>query len=485
MMSFLLTINLVVSITTVSGSKFNYIYEHLSTNEQAIINENNITTDDELDEFVISKNTIEKNKSEGDHSKSITDISLFLSENFPNYYWYKEDGNTTRTVSNAIPINVCGNSFPKSEILIAITNTGVPSDYGGCGPIAMMGIMDYFSRYLGYTEYINDPTTSSDRIKLAEDVLRKSKTFEVGFQEKNTLMFPWDYESAFNSLTTDYGLGNIINSTHNWKLFSGDQETYWNEVVTNIDKGLPVTLMTGLWSGNSEFAKHYTNIFGYETWKGIDSSTNERIEKNYIIGRLNWEECDKEYYCDASILNDGMIGLITYDINYKHAYNVLAADFAEEFVNTNGEGQYFFYDKETFVNTTNGKIMYTHRKRCSYIENQYLVLSPNRANAGEAYLDILLPHSASKLSFDASLWSSLEGINNESFKIQYYSNGWIDHVSYDLTTFSKLKLYPKNYTILMPKNVTRFRFIANHSNPTGDRNKGRIVLDNLKFEYNI
>jgi hypothetical protein len=45
--------------------------------------------------------------------------------------------------------------------------------------------------------------------------------------------------------------------------------------------------MTGLWSGSGNFAEHYTNIFGYETWKGYDSSTNERIEKNYIIGRLN------------------------------------------------------------------------------------------------------------------------------------------------------------------------------------------------------
>jgi hypothetical protein len=178
-----------------------------------------------------------------------------------------------------------------------------------------------------------------------------------------------------------------------------------------------------------------------------------------------------------------MIGLITYDINYGNSYDIYASDFAEEFVNSNGGGQYFFYDKETPVSTANGRMIYTHRKRCSYIENQYLVLSPNRANAGEAYLDIQLPHSASKVSFTASLWSSLEGINNETFKIQYYSNGWHDHVSFDLSTFSKLKQYPNEYTVLMPKNITRFRFIANHSNPSGDRNKGRIILDNLNFEY--
>lgn len=88
------------------------------------------------------------------------------------------------------------------------------------------------------------------------------------------------------------------------------------------------------------------------------------------------------------------------------------------------------------------------------------------------------------MTFTSALWGSSEGIANETFKIQYYSNGWRDHVNYDLSQFSKLKQYPKTYTVLLPKQATRFRFIANHSNPTGDRNKGRIVLDNINFQYN-
>lgn len=55
MTSFLLTLNLVASLAMTSGAKFNYLYDHLSTDEQAIINANNVTTDDELDAFVISK----------------------------------------------------------------------------------------------------------------------------------------------------------------------------------------------------------------------------------------------------------------------------------------------------------------------------------------------------------------------------------------------------------------------------------------------
>lgn len=82
-----------------------------------------------------------------------------------------------------------------------------------------------------------------------------------------------------------------------------------------------------------------------------------------------------------------MVALITYNINYANSYTIRVSDFAEEFVNSDGGGQYFFYNKEASVTTANGRTLQTNRKRCSYIENQYLVLSPNRENAGEAYLE--------------------------------------------------------------------------------------------------
>ena len=483
MVSLLLALNIAASAAALPNAKFHYVYNHLSADEQKILDDNGVDNDEKLEAFADEKNASKPNGSSGSHSKAIEHVSNHLSEHYPDYLWRKTAGNSTRAVSRGIPVNVNGNAFPKAEILTAIENTGVASDYGGCGPIAIMGVMDYFSRYLGYSEYIENPLSSSDRISLAEDVLSKSKTFELGFKEKNTMMYPWDFESAFDGLTRDYGLGGIVDSRHTWKLFKGHQEERWDAIVDSVDNGLPVTLMTGLWSGDGEFSKHYTNIFGYETWTGLKSSTGERVKKDFIVARLNWQSRELEYYCDASILNDGMVALITYDINYANSYAIRASDFAEEFVNSNGGGQYFFYDKEASVATESGKTLQTNRKRCSYIENQYLVLSPNRENAGEAYLDIALPHSVAKMTFSSALWGSSEGIADETFKLQYYSSGWHDHVSFDLSQFSKLRQYPKTYTVLLPKETTRFRFLANHSNPTGDRNKGRIVLDNIHFQY--
>lgn len=491
MYNFLIITNLVLSISTTQVANFNVLYNNLSVDEQIIITENNIDSYEELDLYLYNESLTksDSSSSNGNSSDSIraTVLKTELESKYPDYTWFTAENATTKLVSNNIPINMQGTNFPSSDIQTAIIKTEVKSSYGGCGPIAMMGMIDYFSRYLGYTELIADPTSSSDRVDLACDVLDAVKTYEVGFStNKGTLTFPWDYENGFNNLMEKYGVSDIISAKHQWKLLEGKQVEYWDTIVENVNKGIPVTLMTGLFSGGGNFAEHYTNIYGYETWMGYDSETGDIMELDFIRGRLNWDGYDYEYCCSADILNDGMIGLITYEINYDESYSIYASDFAEEFVNDSGGGQYFFYNIAEPVSTSTGRMIYTNRLRCSYIENQYLVLSPNRAGAGTAYLDILLPHSASKITFDASMWSSLEGAIYENFKIQYYKNDqWYDHVTFDLNEFSTLKDYPNTYSVLLPKDVLQFRFYAEHSNPTGDRNKGRIVLDNIKFEYNL
>lgn len=92
-----------------------------------------------------------------DLTRSIINISEHLVSKYSDYTWYQDNYTSTKDVSSAIPINMQGINFPKSEIQQAIINTGVASSYGGCGPIAMMGILDYFARYLGYNEIMEDP----------------------------------------------------------------------------------------------------------------------------------------------------------------------------------------------------------------------------------------------------------------------------------------------------------------------------------------
>lgn len=78
MVSFFLALNLVSSIGTLPAAKLNFIYKHLSSEEQIIIDENNITTDDEL----VSQPNIEKKMSKRAILKTTTLIALQILENF-------------------------------------------------------------------------------------------------------------------------------------------------------------------------------------------------------------------------------------------------------------------------------------------------------------------------------------------------------------------------------------------------------------------
>ena len=110
-------------------------------------------------------------------------------------------------------------------------------------------------------------------------------------------------------------------------------------------------------------------------------------------------------------------------------------------------------------------------------------MSPNRSGAGTAYIDISFPTKASKLSFDASAWGFNEGMPNETFMLQYYDDGWKNHISMDPDELPD-KTVPNRSVAMFPKDTSRIRFLATHSNPSGDRNKGRICLDNFEVRYN-
>ncbi len=453
--------------------------------------ENNILDWDDYEHHLQQNPVLLAHESDGndDSSKSpsaslaITNLSKHLSRYFPSYIWSRNalKSSEISKVTGHVPINVQKDDYPKEEILTAITRAGLEetTSYGGCGPIAAIGALDYFARYLGYTEIIDDVTDSEKRISLAMEVMSNTHYSIFGSEDSSTV-WPKDYVKAFNAVTKDRGLS--IRASNKTSLLGGRETEFWNDVVANINEGLPVTMFTGPASGDGSFANHYTTVFGYETWAGIPREGGSRIEKTFLKANLNYSETDA-CYCDSKILNYIYSGIITYDLHYDESYSFAASDFAEEFVNDSGGGQYFFSPMSENVSLTNGMTLQTTRLRTSYVENQYLVMSPKRQDAGTAYLDITFTTKVSRISFDASIWSLKEGINDEAFKIQYYDNGWHDHLQMDLDGFN-LKESPDNYIVLFPKETTRIRFYVTHSNPTGDRNKGRICLDNFKVRYN-
>lgn len=431
--------NLIASLSS-SNVSFAEVSSQWMEEDIAIVQENDIDSWDDYYEYVIEKSS-SKGDGNGSQSEAIVDVPAHLAEAYSDYNWIIDEDNSVLTsdVSAAIPIEMGGNGlFPRSDIQAAIDVAGVrdKTDYGGCGPIALMGIIDYFSRYLGYDEFIEDPNDSEDRIALAAEVLAEAKNSMLG-NAKDTFVSPDAIQSCFFRIADARGLSTTIKPSMYCSYVGGLRDSTESALRNSIDKGVPVTLFVGLSSGDGEFAKHYTNVYGYEKWIGVSQSDkNDKIEKTYLKARLNWGRIGQEYYCDAAVLNDALTGILTFDIKYENEISFDASDFSQEFVNDSGGGQYFFDRKLTDVYLDScKKTVSCERLRASYIENQYLVLSPKRAGAGEAYVDIFFKCAVQFWSLDISMWGGLEDAAHETFEVQFFA-AMIGNTTFGLTCLS-------------------------------------------------
>ena len=418
--------------------------------------------------------------SSGTNYESISHNSLhdYVSYTYSDYNIFdvpKEIEVADMTGENPQNVNGKTGRFNGAEIDTAVEKSTTISTYGGCGPIAMIGICDYLSAVLGYAEIISNPYDYNIRIDFATKIFNEVPTMEVGMPgEKNTLILPGTYVESFNKLMKECGLADNIVAENHLNIV-GSELDYLKE---SIDNGMPVTVYSGF-INSSDFGEHYFVCYGYVDYVLFHKETKERLDKTFLLCHKNGNK--SEIYCDANILNELQCGIICYDIKYNLT-NIKASDFSEEFINHDtGLGQYFFDSREEMVNTSTGYSFNTNRLRCSYIENQYLVLSANRQGAGEAYLEFELDNAIRALELDMGLWSGMENFSSgDIIRIDYYDEGWQRHIIYDYNEMSTSKDLLEHYKIVFPQEVTKFRiYVKCNSLVSSDRNKGRLVIDNI------
>ncbi len=443
-----------------------------------------------LEETMLIKDEIDKN---GNIIKEGESVKAYLSKKYPSVdssNWKKKESNSTMSTTGNIPIEMQGKDFPESIITQAIEELRneeyyIPSSYGGCGPIATMGIVEYFAKTFPYYNIAH--TSEKDKLAIAKSILVNTITYELF---GGTFSHPYDCSVGFNETMRIYGLENTIIATDYG--ISVEQYEKVAKVKEQINKGLPVSMYalnaTDNGSVKGSIDNHYVNIYGYQEWNGYDSNGNHFTNTIFVI-RPNWNQDGYVVYADSSILFADWTGIIYYDIVYdkkqlnSHSFN--------SFVNDNNQGQYFNDEKEQEIYIFEDFSFNTKRLRCSYIENEYLVLSTIKKNGvytenerETAYLEFQFSEPIMKFEYDISLWSGKEKITNDTTgELQYFSNlqnKWITVESYNMMILP-IRDYPKHFFhyLSLKENAYRLRFIMSHPKVDADRNKGRIVLDNI------
>lgn len=374
--------------------------------------------------------------------------------------------------------------FPQTDIASAIKKSNCKSSYGGCGPIAMMGVLDYFSRYKEYTRLEKNPENSQDRVQLATDVLCNTPTFEVGWNEKSTLTLPTGYLTGFSKVTEKYVYSNKIVAENSLNLLGLSGKSNLNKLKKSIDAGIPVTMYMGTVYGEGPFKEHFVNVDGYVEIEV--EAYGKKYVQTYLRARLNWGNYEaSQVFCDADILSVPLTGIITYSFN-NESFKIKADDFSS-FVNSNNQGQYYFYEKNKKIYLMTGESFMTRRKRCGFIDEQYLVLSPNKKDAGEAYLEFVFDEDISGIDYSICFWGRAEGMyefmgdyvhieywTGESFSLAQNIN--LEQLSCDKNDMTHL-------SIRFSKPVKRFRIYAFKKDAIQSWNRGRVVIDDISVYY--
>ena len=456
----------------------NFFVSHVDETEAAFI-QANYNTFGQLDSY------FEDHPLFGSFSNGHQTIDGFDLENtYPQYTFSTFVHHEINEACVANPLNVGSTPYDDYDVLIPALNlSGLNTSYAGCGPNAMVGILDYFSRYLNYTQIISTLTENQTPIEFVSSIYSRCTTYDVSMfvNENAVMMFPWDYANDLNDIIEDCGISNLIHANYKFTVLGAHITDYWNTIVENINNGLPVTLMTSAASGSGNFGAHAVNIYGYEIVEGTPSQGNSEQFK-FLKAMINGIST-AGFYCDARILNDPFIGIVTYDLPVVGYTTFHASDTADVFVNANGNGQYFYDTRMANVNI-DGYDFPTYRLRTSYIENQYLVMSPNRVNAGQASLEIFALGRINFLRFHAGMWGYHEGIENETFFVEVARPvvGYVLVGTFDLSKIG-WKENMTLHTIVLPYGTYSVRFRAVHSNPVATTNKGRICLENIQLSY--
>ena len=153
--------------------------------------------------------------------------------------------------------------------------------------------------------------------------------------------------------------------------------------------------------------------------------------------------------------------------------------------------------KENYIeHNVNGFTFETRRYRTGYIHNEYIVMSPIRNGIDYAFIEFRFPRAITRMDVELSHWRELtsellDDTNGNAVLQQYIGRTWIP--IFDLlspeTALPRDRNNPTTYEIEFNQPAYRIRFYSDYNGEhTGDNNKGRICIGDIKFyvsNYNM
>ena len=264
--------------------------------------------------------------------------------------------------------------------------------------------------------------------------------------------------------------------------FSDSQETgkVMEIIKTGINEGRPV-IVNG--AGHSTVAYAYDDLYVYVH------------DGNGTIGAVPWRiyaEILTEGLYDTGVIDIEMTGPHVHSDNYySNYYGEYYCPCGKVFKETNISPEDYGFNQAYYSNEVEKRIevdglsILTNRKRCGYIENEYINLSCRRENVTEAYLEYHLDCIVKRIEVNISFWSANEVFvdgSSAGIEVLDSSGNWVNVVNLldkDIA-LSTDRTHQNRIIVEFPPNTKSFRFYASNYD-IGDRNKGRISIGELRI----
>lgn len=358
----------------------------------------------------------------------------------------------------------------------------------GCGPIAIFTMLDYLAGYeCPYIYKWQDASMiRASRTELIKEIHRNS-VLNVG--TTTSMMY------LFATETLSYFLG-TYELAGPYKLIANgfpvdDSQATVDRFKSIIDEGYPFMVLSV--SGQRFYEYHYITCYGYEEISAKrlhDTKTKTLFLTNPNFGYSRESRYGPCYY-DVGWLNDGFNAFwaIVPDAEWwdgMKEISITAEDmpFGTGYPSEEPEGETLELDVDGLA--LQGDI---YRLRTQNYENECIVLSPRREEAGTAYFAIDFPARVRRMEVDMAFWRdfSKESISTLTYRLRLERSygaptplGDWKEFDGELSSLGTDREDP--WTFATTGLASGFRLTAEDL-PIGDSNKGRVVIDEIRLWF--